>query len=466
MTDLSIYATVNLSARGLRENLGGEFTPAKFYGLDTSGFGSSRKNPFFKLKAIAMDPANPIDDRMRATRYMDRIPHVYHLPNTIEAAISIIDDDSAPIGERYFFMSNHEKQCKLSDHVVRACHLHFFTSTKDKISTPLILRLLSAQFVYTTFGPSQPEWINVRDFIVNLALDVNETVRIRSEAADILCRRINKIDHAIGLKVIQELGELYSKNKMTSIYTNAQNAHNESITESVMNVIRALLAARSTKAAKVENVETFTGDAMSIKGDQNTGDIYERIMKLVERVDVPRRDKIMAAFNFILIYPGKYEGITLSDILCLVWNKIYDQEPEIKIELEQRLLQELFEMDESCGTGLCGRLINVLSGYVHEEGMQVKMSYRDQLRANVFARLQAQMRVRPEKDQDTILEEIADDESKKETAREFVDSYSVEDELKAEFVTSKLITMGEFDDIYEVCIRDFLGIPQPELKKV
>lgn len=460
MLSPDLYGTVDLSIRDLTDQLSGDYLPAKFYGLECSTFGSSRKNPFFKLKAVAINIENPIEDRMRAVRFMDQIPHVQKVVNTVEAAISIIEDERTPIGERYFFMSNHEKQCKLSDHVVRDCHLHFFGYSKSNISIPLILRLLSAQYIYCTFAHCTPAWVDCHEFIINLALDVDETVRIRSEAADILCRKVNKNDSYIGIAVIKELGELYNKNKMSSIYTNAQNAHNESITESVMNIIRALLAARSIKASTVQCIETFTGDALAVKGEENTGNIYERLLVLTANND--RKSRIFAAFNYILIYPAKYEGITLSDVLCLVWNKICDQPLEIKSELEIRLLQELFEMDETCGSGLCSRLINVLSGFVEEEGMQIKMSFKDQLRANVFARLQANMRMLSGSDQDTILAEMAEDDNPKMAAKEFVESYTVRPELLTEFVGAGLLELNLFEQIYNQCIADFLGL---ELKE-
>ena len=87
----------------------------------------------------------------------------------------------------------------------------------------------------------------------------------------------------------------------------------------------------------------------------------------------------------------------------------------------------------------------VLSGYVHEEGMQVRMSIRDQLRANIFARIQTNMRLLPESHQDDILTELAEENSKKETAKEFIAAYSVRDELVSEFIDSKLIELDEVD---------------------
>jgi len=465
----SAFESISLSSRDLIQQLSGDFLPSTFCGLHTSSFGATRDNPFFKLKEIVLDLKIPIEDRMRAARYMDRIPHKDKLINTIEACNFIIDDESCPIGERYFFFSNNEKILKLSDHVVRGCHLHFYISSKDKKQYPLILRLLSAQFIYLTFLHNDPAWTDAREFITKLAQDRDETVRIRSEAADILCRKVMRDDAEIGFRVITELGELYMKNRMSSIYTNAQNAHNEVITESVMSIIRILISSKTIKTNDENNdekIDTFTGDALSTKVEQTSGDIYERLLKLTENFEDSRKTKILSAFSFILIYPAKYEGVTLMDVLCLVWNKIYSQPGDIKKELEQRVIQELTDMNEgSCGSGLVCRIVNVLSGYIQEEGLEIKMSVRDQLRANIFARLQTNLRIIPESEQEAILNEISEEHSKKETAKEFVETYSVKSELEEEFVNAKLIKPEEFNDIYNKSISDFLGIDEKDLAK-
>jgi hypothetical protein len=186
--------------------------------------------------------------------------------------------------------------------------------------------------------------------------------------------------------------------------------------------------------------------------------LYEHVMKLTRNHPEKERSKILASFNFILIYPAKYEGVTLSEVLSLVWNKICSQTPEVKVELEKRLLQELCDMNDTCGTGLVGRLINVLSGFVQEEALQIKMNVKDQLRSNVFARLQANLRMLPESQQEAITLEMAESDGKKETVREFVEAYSVRDELATEFVAAGLIKQADFDMIYKKSVADFTGI--------
>lgn len=437
-----------------------EFIPANFQGIATSTFGSSRKdNPFLELKATAMDIKIAKEERMQAVKYMCRIPHVHMRLHAIEAAISIISDDSYPIGERYYFFSNNEKFQKLDGHVHQACHHFYFYLSKDKKQYPLMFRILSAQYIYlystknakytlpdslisrnedtSTESEIRDIWQDARVFIISLAIDPEETVRIRSEAADILYRKIDRTDAIIGKKVIDELGDLYLQNRLRTIYTNAQNAHNETITESVMSVIRTLMRTVTTT--------------------RSTDEIFNRVVEIVKHDNI-KRETITNVLRHIIMYPAKYEGITLTDILLLVWEKICTQEASIRSQLELRLIEEFCEMDMTCGGGHVTRLINILSGYIAEEGLQMKMSINDQLRSNIFGRLQANLKFLPIQNQDDILAEISDDKSKKATAKEFVLSYSVYDELKSEFVDAEFISAEEFEPFYTKCINEFLGI--------
>ena len=471
LSDSSQYATIDFLEGPMDE---AEIQPAKFYGISVAQMGNTRKNPMNELVKIANDPTIPLSDRMVSVRYMDRIPHVHKFERCMEAIKLIIDCEELPIGERYFFFSNSVKRLKLSDHVIKASHEFFFTQGFNRQHWPLILKLLSAGSIYMSELHSKDGWKLARQFIQGLACDENESIRIRGEAADLLARNVTDDDRLIGCSVIAELGELYTKNKLSTIYTNIQNAHDETIGESVMGAIRTLLSERNKRLneAKAEEKKPtdepigFTESAQSniqtvIGPEENIGHVMERVLALTKDGAQEWKDKILQAINFIIIHPAKYEGVTPTDILCLVWNKIRTQPTEIRKELEQRLLQELFDMintDGACATGLVTRLINVMTGYIHEEGLQIKMNIKDQLRSNVFGRLQTYLQRLPRNDQDTILAELADDKSSKETAQEFVQSYSVKDELQDEFVIAGYIDQENFDRIYDHCIADFLGM--------
>lgn len=430
----------------------------KFYDISISSMGQSSKrfkNPFFKLKKIAMDSSINYEDRIQAIRYMSKIPHIEMLDNTLEASINIINDDNIPIGQRFFLFSNNDAYSKLDDYIVRNCHLHFF---KTDIVAPLLYKLLSAQVIYTEFFHDNEDWKSARMFIINIAIDENETIHLRSEAADVLCRGITIMDNEIGSYVIEELGSMYFDNKMGTIYSNSQNVHDATITESVMNAVRSLAAEKKSveKTSKFKLSENK--DNSNNKAVYNTGIIFEKLKLLAEHHEESYKDKVFAAFNHLMIYPAKYEGLCLSDILVLIWTKIQSQSDSVKNELEKRVVEELYDMDCTCGSGYLSRIINILSGYISDENIQIRMSVAEQLRSNIFARINANFRFMSSHDKDVILDEISTDDSSKETAKEFVETYSVKDELEEEFVKSNLIAKDAFDIIYEKCVANFLGL--------
>jgi len=462
-TDTIDYEQILQAQKSLVESqIDEEFLPAIFKGIQISSFGDSRHNPFMKLKDIALNPKNSFYDRTQAVRYMNRIPHIQMISNVLECCISIINDEQYPIRERYFFFSNNEKFIKLDGETVKSCHVHYFKHFTDTTTHPILLRLLSAEYIYLTCLHTENHWQQAREFIIKCATDHNESVFIRSESSDVLKRKIVLEDSQIGDYVINELGNLYQQNRLSTIYTNAQNAHNETISESVMNIVRILasdpLLNPPKKAQEItkDSVLGFSEQSMGLIKTPVISDIYDQIVKMT---DSDRKQKLNAALNHILIYPVKYEGICLSDILLFVWRKIQQQiDSSIKSELEKRLFEEMLDMDGTCGSGYLSRIVNVLTGFVQEENLQIKMNIKDQLRANIFGRLGKFLRTLSLKDQDIILAEIADESSKKETALEFLGFCSVKEELEDEFVKSKLIDQLSFDEIYKSCSNDFVGI--------
>jgi hypothetical protein len=385
------------------------------------------------------------------------------LENVVECARKIISDDRYPVRERFFFFSNGEKYIKLSDNVVRLCHHHFFKISEKELHYPILLRLLSANFIYTEENSSHSLFNDARLFIIKLASDENQSVFLRSEAADILrSRAANPTDNFIGQFVINELGKLYMQNRSSTIYTDAQNAHNETISESVINIVRTL--AEDPIANPIEKYEDRKRDLIGFSDENKPGlkiwttdHIFSQLLQLSDNTE---KEKAERALKHIIIYPIRYEGYCLSDILMFVFRKIQSQTDDTKKELEKRLFEELADMDETCGTGYLTRIINVLSGFVNEEKLEIKMNIFDQLRANIFARLSKSMKVLSSQDQQMILNDIIDENSDKSVAREFLALCDVKTELYDEFVKTKLIEEDKFNKFYEECENNYIGISE------
>lgn len=453
------YHTINMESLKSSSSIEHkEDLPSTFHGINISSFGDTRKNPFMKLKKVAENKELPFDERVCAVRYMQKIPHVYMLKHVIPICFDIISDDRYPINERYFFFSNNEAITKLDSYIVKDCHEFYFKYSKNR-DYPILLRLFSAKSIYCTYNHDTSEWIDVRNFIVELARDSQESVHIRSEAADCLYTRVDIKDYEIGYNVIKELGNLYSDNKQRTIYTNAQNVHDETISESVINVVRNLLAEQNIipkehVEEKREDISVgFTKFAKDpIKHVEITTDeIYERlkeVMKTMKTVET----KISSVYYKMIVNPSKYEGLSIVDILLLIWKKI--QSHEHRLDMEKRLIEELNDMDVSCSSGYLARLVNVLSGYVSDEKFTIKMNVKDQIRSNVFARLHENISILPMAEQEKIIIELSS-EGDKPFTQEFLQCYSVYDELWDEF--TGLISQEEFKTLYDKCIDDFIG---------
>lgn len=429
--------------------------PILFAGINTATFGLSSskvKNPFLKLAEVAKNNKIIWEDRTQAIRYMQRIPHIQRDKYCIECTLSIITDEKYNIDSRYHFFSNNEKFIKLDYEIVNACH-HYFFFNFDKFKSPLLYKILSAQYLLTQFPIGSYDMDSVQSFLIEMAKDVNTEIYYRAECADILDRAGYNKGKEIGTQIIIELGELYTDNKKKTIYTNTQNVHDTNVTKQVIDTLRNLIKMTSTirNSEEVYNCITDikthylpTEEQLREKGDE----IREELLK--------KRDNVIETFQRIVIDTSRYEGLPMSEIMMLVWEKISISEN--KLELEKRLIDEMFEMHKTCSTGHLSRLINVLSGF-YEDIQPVKISYKEQLRSNVFARLTTSIRTLSQEIQDEITNEMTLEtklENKPEI-QEFIFSYSPKDELYNEFVKGEYISHEDFEEVYKTAEKDFFG---------
>lgn len=418
-----------------------EIIPALFHGLNTIEFGSSQNNPFFAIKKIAMDPEKSWDDRTQAVRYMQKIPHIHRDSQSIEATLSIIDTIKFDIKQRYYFFSNNDAIIKLNYEIVNASHLHVYNNF-DKLSENQILlyKILSAQYLLTRFPIGTYDSDGVQTFLFDLANDENQSIEYRANCADILDRQGYGEYKKKGRMIIENMGSLYQQNRTKTIYTNSQNVHDHTITESVIETLRHIIGTTKTTRSIQEIHDFITNYSYEEKP------ISEPLLCSDSRQSV-----VLNSFQRIVIDTSIYEGITLSDILLFVWEII--QTHEHKKELENRLIEELFEMDKTCSTGVLSRILNTLSGFVNTNIS--KISYTDQLRTNVFARYASMIVKLPKFNYETIITEMTAEE--KPTIEEFIITYSCRDELFDEFVP-KYVNETDFNKTFQKSENDFFGI--------
>jgi hypothetical protein len=418
-----------------------EYLPVNFLGINTSTFTDSyipddKEHPFLSLKRFAMDNSISFEDRIQCVRYMCFIPYKEYVSHCVEASKTIIENDKYDIYNRYFFFANNSRNTKLDGHVVHELHPYFFTLSKER-NYPLELTLMSARYIIDQYDYLSDERNTVLEYILDVADDKNESIYARSECADILITLGEGNEIIFGEQVIEELGDLYNENKNKTIYTNAQNAHNETINENTRNIVRALYKDYLKTKSYNDLVKTS----------------YEDIHKELSGIDnsEENNDKLHSFFYRVMTDPFRFERLSLSDIVLLVYNKICSFEN--KNDLMKRLLEEILDCDNSCTTGYFTRIVNTLNGFINDKDMCFNINPRDELRSVIFARINRNIRSLPEKTRESVLEAI--EEANFGVFEEFMDYYSPEDEIRKEY--SGLIEEEEFNKLFSKCVDEFIG---------
>ena len=422
-----------------------DYLPPKFLGINTKLFGQTvlphdcAIHPFFQLKQMAMDINNSYDDRFQCVRYMTHIPYVNGNNHCIESSQHILQDETIEVNKRFYFFSNNDKYCKLNDYLVHALHPFFFELGK-KLKYPLKILLISARYVFSFYPLYSDERNSVLDFVMDIADDENEDEYSRSECADILYSIGDQEEVIFGMKILQEIGYMDQDLNKTTIYSNTQNVHDETINSSVRKIIMTLhkdyllLNLNLLGNCSLEYLHKIFSDELKSSDDQN--------------------QKLQSFFMRLMTDPTKFENLTLVDIFIIVFHKIQSFIPEIKDECFKRLVEEINESDNTCHTGYVSRLVNVLSGFVQEDRYMFTINPKDELRSAVFARINASMTALPPYLKEDVLNSLWSDD--KTTFEEFYNLYTPEEELKEEY--KEILSEEEFMSVYQKALKDFQSI--------
>ena len=402
--------------------------------IETKTFGNSIDNPFLKLYENVVSDKYDFEDRCQGVRYMQRIHYSGGMKYCINAALSILKDDRYPFNKRYYFFSNNDAYVKLDYEIVNECHKYVYENF-EHFNAPLLYKLLSAQFILAHFVPTEYNRRELEDFLLEIAKDKEQTINYRAECADILYNYgVEKEYVESATMIIKELGELYTNNKTSTIYTNVQNVHDTTINKTIINTLRELI--------------------QKVKTKRHSGEVLEVIRDKYSYLEQSRIDKIMSSIERIMIDTAKYENMCISDVLVLVWE--YICQSENKEELENRLIQELEDMDQTCSTGHLSRILNVLSGYFSESVVQITL--KDQLRSNIFARYTRLIKMVSNDLQEKINNElISNDTTQKDNIKIFLMDFNLEEILYKEFVNECNMDVSEFYETYEKSIEDYFG---------
>ena len=285
---------------------------------------------------------------------------------------------------------------------------YFVKDTKNSTE----LRILSAQYLFKLGDTyyAEPYLIEVGE---NESLNVN----VRMDAIDVLLN--NKVERARFL--LNSIGT--QKGKSRTVYENTQNVHNKAIEESAISIILHLK------------------DIQSVPEDYDT--VYKNILDGSESLTVEDREKIKNSLNRITLDRSLYSHLNFSLRTILVKVYKYIQSSDATDELNKRLLEELIDSSGLCASGFAFRIVNTLSEYTD---LSIKISFEDQIEANLLGRLNARIRILTQDKQDKIIIQMM--ESKNENKPDYLEFLKVNipalyKELLSEY--NDLLNKDEFD---------------------
>ena len=235
---------------------------------------------------------------------------------------------------------------------------------------PTSMRILAAQGILSWVKNTNES--DVYDVVMAqveiFARDEELDTFIRADAADVLLGHGNEELKQQARIIINEIGT----KRGYGIYENTQNVHADSVDESIR--------------ASLDTLNTWRTDHQSLmKSFDDTLDDFNARKNAKERTPEEIKDTETALFR-IIMGSTVYNGFTTQALFCTIYAWIRAQEDGAKVELWNRLDQEIADMVNTCTTGIVSRLINVLSGW---GGFQINISFKDQIKSNFAGRLNA-----------------------------------------------------------------------------
>ena len=213
------------------------------------------------------------------------------------------------------------------------------------------------------------------------------TLKQKMQIADMMILQGKKQQGYDMLNIIRERERELFGNGDTSyanitVYSDSQNAHNESINESVMTVCLNLLEKYGT--ATLNQTKLMTSLKNVCLNNEK-----EEYLKLYNNSEVleATNERISKILNRIRLDPTlfvvKNNNFYMHNILACVVEFI-ERECAGNSELYEILIDELFNMEDFCTTGHISRLISVIQGFTTDDKLTVTISEKDQTTARMI----------------------------------------------------------------------------------
>jgi hypothetical protein len=331
--------------------------------------------------------------------------------------------------------------------LVKQLHLHFVFESKPEKKDAV----LACTYLLKEKECSVEELELVHIFLEGLGADQMASEGVRASALG--CLVDNSPDKERALRALCDLKNMGLEScgkRFKTIYDSSQNVHDSTIQKAITGALDRL-GEQVLVASKTTTLKT----------------VMQELEVEIQKLPSVERFRVRRTLNRMMNDHTTFtdSNFTLSEILCMTWLAIkneLDQTEQIK-----RLFEELGEMDSTsdgkegdmpstqlqssgCSWGYAARLVNSLSS---DGSAVVKISWEDQIKANIQGRLFKLMRTLPEgEEKGLVLAGIMETAESQEIAayEKFVKEHhlSLYNELKEEFVGGGYLNNREFDGYF------------------
>lgn len=319
-------------------------------------------------------------------------------------------------------------------------------------STNIRDRILSAQHILgmSKDTVSDDEKDRIVKLLLDIALDKANTENTRADAADVVVRMGKQESIYQARKIIVELG--YSSigkgilKNVKHLFNNSQNIHTISASSMVEKFTQKMIKDAPEKRPNFEEVQT-------------------EIIKCIngKKLDPEKTRAAKAAIYRASIDTATFteHKATTTEILIFIWMHIHSRKNQKEIAfLENRLVEELVDMGDTCSSGHADRFVNALS----DVDIEFRIDWKDQIIANVAGRMKAALRNHPNPDEKSIIEAGMLDPEDGGTAedRQVYLSWAkktlelLKTELHKEFVDNKYIDNATFTNTFDIAYKQWI----------
>lgn len=432
-------------------------------------------NIFTKL---ATDTSNDHDYRFDCVKYL--FVSEIHKPKSLEIMLEILADSSIEAKKRFEYLQYFGKKriyFKLDKFVdmeevdyefLTSLIMEFFYNEKNDIR----YRAMCFELI-VRIPDSFIKKKDKNDMCLTLAKSLDDKsipYNVRADMSDILMRTATVQDIKLKARdTIQALAREFRDDKtiagkIFTFYENAQNVHDDKITKSAEEFIAKLYNTEyEIKAYEIarSEFEKYIDDRLKARKEKREAlyaeekrkkkNTKESEEKLENENNKDRQEmfKVKDALHRILIDSGLFTSrmISLKELFSLVWAKIVSSE-EIDV-LCERLFEEFLDMNDTCSSGHCIRLVNVFSG-ICEDAIQI--DYKTEIIANISARVNSRLKKLSDDEKGLICLGMMDnaDEEERVAYFGFLNRVlpEVHKELHDEYVEGDYITETEFETHY------------------